>query len=104
MFAISSSILPRQRLFPASSIPSRNRKLICRSVSSNGVKAVSREIQDAGHFAMVQGLGQIGEVDATHLPWILRLAHIRSAEKGDSSSSAMDESAIGLTVWRVRIL
>lgn len=75
--------------------------MICRSASSNGVKVVNRGIQDAGHFAMVQGLGQIGEVDATHLPWILRLAHIRSTENGDSST-AMDESAIGLTVWRVR--
>ena len=53
----------------------------CRVASSNGTAVVrqdERAIEEAGHYAMVQGLGQIGEVNTNHLPWLIRLAHIRS--------------------------
>lgn len=32
-----------------------------------------------GHSALLQGLGQVGDVSASHMPWLLRLAHIRCA-------------------------
>ena len=30
-----------------------------------------------GHSALLQGLGEIGDVQTTLVPWLLRLAHIR---------------------------
>lgn len=30
-----------------------------------------------GHSALLQGLGQVGDVAPSHMPWLLRLAHIR---------------------------
>ena len=38
-----------------------------------------------GHSALLQGLGEMGEVATKHVPWLLRLAHIRykGVSKGD---------------------
>ena len=41
------------------------------------VQQTAKEITEGGHYALVQGLGQLGEINTSHLPWILRLAHIR---------------------------
>ena len=32
-----------------------------------------------GHSALLQGLGRLGDVAPSHMPWLLRLAHIRHA-------------------------
>ncbi len=32
-----------------------------------------------GHDALLHGLGEVGDVAPTHMPWLLRLAHVRSA-------------------------
>ena len=32
-----------------------------------------------GHSALLQGLGRLGDVSPSHMPWLLRLAHIRHA-------------------------
>ena len=33
-----------------------------------------------GHSALLQGLGRLGDVAPSHMPWLLRLAHIRHAQ------------------------
>lgn len=33
--------------------------------------------QNEGHSALLQGLGEVGDVSTQHVPWLLRLAHIR---------------------------
>ena len=33
--------------------------------------------QNEGHSALLQGLGEVGDVPTVHVPWLLRLAHIR---------------------------
>lgn len=35
--------------------------------------------QSEGHSALLQGLGEVGDVATVHVPWLLRLAHIRHA-------------------------
>ena len=35
-----------------------------------------------GHSALLQGLGRLGDVAPSHMPWLLRLAHIRHAVAG----------------------
>ena len=32
-----------------------------------------------GHDALLHGLGEVGDVAPMHMPWLLRLAHVRSA-------------------------
>ena len=45
-----------------------------------GLKAELRHAE--GHSALLQGLGEVGDVPTVHVPWLLRLAHIRSAKSG----------------------
>jgi hypothetical protein len=37
-----------------------------------------------------------------HMPWLLRLAHIKSRITGGDSNVALQESARGLRMWKVR--
>ena len=32
-----------------------------------------------GHDALLHGLGEVGDVAPMHMPWLLRLAHVRLA-------------------------
>ncbi|PNH06834.1 hypothetical protein TSOC_006749 [Tetrabaena socialis] len=41
------------------------------------------------HVSLVAGLGSVGEVSPTHLPWLLRLAHVRSGTTGGDSVEAL---------------
>jgi hypothetical protein len=55
-----------------------------------------------GHTGLLHGLGKVGEVSASHMPWLLRLAHIKSRITGGDSNVALQESARGLLMWKVR--
>lgn len=41
------------------------------------------------HVSTRQGLGTVGDVSPTHLPWLLRLAHVRSRTTGADSGEAL---------------
>lgn len=56
----------------------------------------------SGHTGLLHGLGKVGEVSASHMPWLLRLAHIKSRITGGDSNVALQESARGLLMWKVR--
>ncbi|GMH33678.1 hypothetical protein BSKO_01512 [Bryopsis sp. KO-2023] len=63
----------------------------------------SPEIEQGSHVAILQGLGEMGDVSARHLPWLLRLAHVRAKVEGGDSSEALQESARGLLVWQAAL-
>ncbi len=58
--------------------------------------------REGGHTALLHGLGEVGDVPAVHMPWLLRLAHIKSRITGGDSTVALQESARGLLMWKVR--
>ena len=33
--------------------------------------------RNEGHSALLSGLGAVGDVAASHMPWLLRIAHVR---------------------------
>eukprot|EP00803_Ostreobium_quekettii_P008826 evm.model.scf_2565.1 EVM.evm.TU.scf_2565.1 scf_2565:1050-6339(-) len=57
------------------------------------------EVEKGSHVAMLQGLGEVGDVSAANVPWLLRLAHIRAQGGGGDSAEELRESARGLLVW-----
>ncbi len=38
-----------------------------------------------------------------HMPWLLRLAHVKSKIAGGDSNTALQESARGLLLWKVGV-
>lgn len=56
-----------------------------------------------GHVALLHGLGQVGDVPPTHMPWLLRLAHVRSRITGGDSNVALQESARGALLWKAAL-
>jgi hypothetical protein len=58
---------------------------------------------DGGHTALLHSLGDVGDVAAVHMPWLLRLAHIRSRITGGDSAAALQESSRGLLLWKAAL-
>lgn len=58
---------------------------------------------DGGHTALLHSLGEVGDVAPMHLPWLLRLAHIKSKITGGDSNLALQESARGLLMWKAAL-
>lgn len=56
-----------------------------------------------GHTALLQGLGEVGDVSPSHMPWLLRLAHVKSTHSGGDSAAALQESARGLLLWKAAL-
>lgn len=76
----------------------RQRAAIVASAAAAPSKAGGAE----GHTALLHSLGEVGEVAPVHMPWLLRLAHIKSRITGGDSNAALQESARGLLMWKVR--
>ncbi|PNW85740.1 hypothetical protein CHLRE_03g207400v5 [Chlamydomonas reinhardtii] len=51
------------------------------------------------HSSLLHGLGSVGDVSASHLPWLLRLAHVRARISGGDSQEALQASSRGLSAW-----
>ncbi|KAG2436957.1 hypothetical protein HXX76_006473 [Chlamydomonas incerta] len=51
------------------------------------------------HSSLLHGLGSVGDVNASHLPWLLRLAHVRARVSGGDSQEALQASSRGLSAW-----
>ena len=88
--------------------------------------------RNEGHSALLSGLGAVGDVSASHVPWLLRIAHVRqappwqaprpscalacslcdwllsweqlhrSSTKGGDSQQALKDNARGLCLWKAR--
>lgn len=56
-----------------------------------------------GHFALLQGLGNVGEVSPALMPWLLRLAHVQSRAAGGDSGAALQQSARGVLLWKAAL-
>jgi hypothetical protein len=89
--ALASSL--RSRLKPC-------QRLLTRPACSAVVEAPAKRAVE-GHSALLQGLGEVGDVASVHLPWLLRLAHVKSKVVGGDSNTALQESARGLLLWKV---
>lgn len=76
----------------------KQRAAVVASAAAAPAKAAGSE----GHTALLHGLGEVGEVAPVHMPWLLRLAHIKSKITGGDSNAALQESARGLLMWKVR--
>lgn len=100
------------------------------TVEAPAAPAATSSRAKQGHAALLHGLGEVGNVKPTLMPWLLRLAHIRyvcpahktfrpcsqlpldnvcnvycrSTVKGGDSSVALQESARGVLLWEVSLL
>lgn len=43
----------------------------------------------SGHSTLLHGLGDVGDIPAAYVPWLLRLAHARSKIAGGDSAHAV---------------
>ena len=73
------------------------------AVVASAAAAPSKPAGSEGHTALLHGLGEVGEVAPVHMPWLLRLAHLKSRITGGDSNAALQESARGLLMWKVRL-
>ncbi|KAG2483511.1 hypothetical protein HYH03_017619 [Edaphochlamys debaryana] len=95
-----SGAQPQSRRVPQA--PRRSRAAVVRV---SAVLAVPEAVLSSGssgnvpHSSILQGLGTVGEVSPTHLPWLLRLAHVRAKTQGADSSEALQTSSRGLATW-----
>ncbi|GAB4823718.1 hypothetical protein N2152v2_010764 [Parachlorella kessleri] len=85
----ASAIKPRCRLAHPS----------CSAVAEAPTKRAGIE----GHSALLRGLGDVGDVAPVHLPWLLRLSHVKSKVAGGDSNTALQESARGLLLWKAAL-
>ena len=94
------------RLQPVPALPQRQQRRQQRRGSAVAAAAPEAPPRPAaaegGHTALLHGLGQVGDVSAVHMPWLLRLAHIKSKITGGDSNAALQDSARGLLLWKVR--
>ncbi|GLI69534.1 hypothetical protein VaNZ11_014179 [Volvox africanus] len=56
-------------------------------------------VHNVQHTSLLHGLGTVGEISPTHLPWLLRLAHVRAKVSGGDSGEALQASSRGLAAW-----
>lgn len=56
-----------------------------------------------GHSALLQGLGAIGDVPPALMPWLLRLAHVRSGISGGDSAASLQSTAGGTLLWKAAL-
>lgn len=77
----------------------KQRAAVVASAAAVPTKAAGSE----GHTALLHGLGEVGEVAPVHMPWLLRLAHIKSRITGGDSNAALQESARGLLMWKAAL-
>ena len=63
------------RLPPAACRPAQQRGQI--RCSAAVVESQQQPARNEGHSALLSGLGAVGDVAASHMPWLLRIAHVR---------------------------
>ncbi|KAG7670575.1 hypothetical protein Ndes2437B_g05113 [Nannochloris sp. 'desiccata'] len=57
----------------------------------------------SGHSALLQGLGDVGDVPPTLMPWLLRLSHVSCRIAGGDSAAALQDAARGVLTWKAAL-
>ena len=66
--------LPSCPRLPRSAERAQPRGVVVHAAVLEEAKPVAR---NEGHSALLSGLGAVGDVAASHMPWLLRIAHVR---------------------------
>ena len=79
---LSRSVLPPRSTPAALCRPARRRQdaqiaTATLAAPSTPTRPTDGHHKGDGHSALLQGLGEVGDVATVHVPWLLRLAHIR---------------------------
>jgi len=56
-----------------------------------------------GHSALLQGLGDVGDVPPALMPWLLRLSHVSCRVAGGDSAAALQDAARGVLTWKAAL-
>lgn len=56
-----------------------------------------------GHSALLHSLGDVGDIPAAYMPWVLRIAAACSHTSGGDSQAAMADISRGINTWRASI-
>ena len=67
-------VLPSCPRLPRSAERAQPRGVVVHAAALEEAKPVPR---NEGHSALLSGLGAVGDVAASHMPWLLRIAHVR---------------------------
>lgn len=57
----------------------------------------------SGHTALLHGLGDVGDIPAAYMPWVLRIAAACSHTSGGDSQAAMADISRGISTWRASL-
>lgn len=57
----------------------------------------------SGHTALLHGLGDVGDVPAAYMPWVLRIAAACAQTSGGDSQAAMSDICRGISCWRASL-
>jgi uncharacterized protein with von Willebrand factor type A (vWA) domain len=57
----------------------------------------------SGHSALLQGLGDVGDVPPSLMPWLLRLSHVSCRVAGGDSAAALQDAARGVLTWKAAL-
>jgi hypothetical protein len=95
----SSLISPTIRPQSAPSACSLRRGQVPTAASTLAVPAPNPAQRPSGHTVLLHGLGAVGDVHPSHLPWLLRHAHIRACHLGGDSSKALQVIDLAPEVW-----
>jgi uncharacterized protein with von Willebrand factor type A (vWA) domain len=68
------------------------------ALPSSGTKKSS-----SGHSALLQGLGDVGDVPPALMPWLLRLSHVSCRVDGGDSAAALQDAARGILTWKAAL-
>lgn len=71
-------------------------------IAAATAQAPPRPAGAGGHSALLSSLGSVGDVPPALMPGLLRLAHVKSRVSGGDSNAALQDSARGLLLWKVR--
>ncbi|KAI7841137.1 hypothetical protein COHA_005107 [Chlorella ohadii] len=93
-------LMPMQQQQPAQQWRQRRQRA---AVVALAAAAPAKAGGAEGHTALLHSLGEVGEVAPVHMPWLLRLAHIKSRITGGDSNAALQESARGLLMWKAAL-
>eukprot|EP00884_Botryococcus_braunii_P013814 jgi/Botrbrau1/22433/Bobra.0091s0035.1 len=70
---------------------------------ANDAPRVRTNKPDNGHLALLQGLGEVGEIPPRQMPFLLRLAHMRAKNEGGDSNKSLQQIAAGVSFWRTAL-
>lgn len=83
-----SNSCSKQVPFSSAKGPRSHNSKSSRRIAAQAVAAPPAPVH-AGHTQLLHGLGSVGDVAPSHMPWLLRLAHIRANQAGGDSSQAL---------------